>query len=349
MTFRRKQDEVTPTFRREQDEVVSPTAVLPKPSGGPLSPEKASERAGRVWDAADANDVPLEVADRWWYDVELVASDPSSFAKPFPDNRSGFSENFIREWTGKGLITKPPIAGGALGMIVDGSTIAASNRLVDSEFNYDAFNRRGEMGAIMGGGKHAPISRAIDQALIAQAIKDFEFQQRGKTFGGKVAAGFSQLPTWMLEFAATGGLASLGDDVVQRLGEKMLRRYATTAAGKAAIATAKLTTGAVIRTSTGLLPRVGEKATARQALIELGLQGEESWATSFAKAWGETVIESFTEQTGGVITKGLKAGFLKLPFGKKFMSVLQKDWIKLTGGTSETFWTKMLTKGGYSN
>ena len=328
---------------------VTDAPVPVKTSTIPMSPEKASERAGKVWDAARADNVPLEVADTWFYDVGLVASDPSSFAESYPDNRAGFSESFIRQWTGKGLVTKPPIAGGVLGMIVAGDTIASANRLVDPEFNYDAFNRRGELGAIMGGGKHARISRATDQGLVVQAIKDAEFAQRGKTFGGKVAAGVSQLPTWMIEFAATGGLASLGDDVVQRLGEKMVRKYATRAAGKAAIATAKLTTGAVIRTSTGLLPRVGEKATARQALIELGLQGEETWATSFAKAWGETFIESFTEQTGGTITKGLKAGFLKLPFGKKFVSVLQKDWIKFTGGTKETFWTKMLTKGGYSN
>ena len=106
--------------------------------------------------------------------------------------------------------------------------------------------------------------------------------------------------------------------------------------------------GAVVRTSTGLLPRVGEKATARQVLIDLGLAGEESWATSLAKAWGDVAIESLTEETGGIITRGLSIGLAKLPFGGKFMASLQDEWIKLTGGTADNFGTRLLAKGGYS-
>lgn len=331
------------------DPIEATVAVAePAPTGEPLPQEVAFDRAGKVWDASIENNVPLQVAQEWFYDAELAASDPDSFAEPVPDNRTGFSENFIREWTGKGLVTKPPIAGGILGMIVQGDIIAGANRLLDTEFNYDAFNRRGEMGAIMGGGQHAPISKAIDRAVVAQAIKDFEFESKGKTFGGKVATGVSRLPTWMLEFAATGGLASLGDDVAQKAGQKLLGKYAKTVAGKAAIRTSGLAVGAVVRTSTGLLPRVGEKAAARQALIEIGVAGEEGWATSLAKAWGEVAIESFSEQLGGAISKGLSAGLAKLPFGGKFMSSLQEQWSILTGGTAENFATKMLTKGGYS-
>ncbi len=295
------------------------TVAVAEPLGEPLPPEEAFERAGKVWDAAIDNDVPTFVAEKWWYDAVITSSDPDDFAAPVPDNRTGFSENFRREWTGKGLITKPPIVGGLLGLTVNLDEIAGANRLLDPEFNYDAFNRRQDLSAVMGGGQgRARISLKVDRAIIAQAIKDFEFQQRGKTFGGKVAVGVSRLPTWMAEFAATGGLATLGDDVAQKAGEKLLGKYVKTIVGKAAIKTSKLAVGAVIRTSTGLLPRVGEKATARQALISIGVAGEENWATSLAKAWGEVAIESFTEQTGGAISKGLSKGLAKLPFGGRF-------------------------------
>lgn len=334
------------------DPVESSLAVLPQPIEGPLPPDDAFERAGKVWDESIEDGVPLAVADQYFYPIDpITLTDPSDFAQALPDNRTGFSENFKREWTGARGITKLPIAGGIIGLGQNAVLIQAANRVVDSEFDYDAMNVRMEATHAVGM-TFAPFhaeSREKDQQRIIQAIKDFEFQSRGKTFTGKVAAGISQLPTWMIEFAATGGLASLGDDAVQKIGETLIRKHAKTLAGRAAIKTAKLATGAVIRTSTGLLPRVGEKATARQALIEVGLAGEENWATSLAKAWGDVAIESFSEETGGLLTRGLGFGLSKLPFAKKFVPALQADWIKLTGGSVDTFASRMLTKAGYSN
>ncbi len=333
-------------------EVGVAVAVLPEPAKEPLSEDVSFDRAGKVWDAAIENDVPLQVAQEWFYDAVVISSDPSSFAEPIPDNRTGFSENFKREWTGVKGITKVPIVGGTIGTEINKATMWAANRLRDEEFDYDAYNFRQKILEVQTSsgirslqGVDRSVSKEGDQKLIAQAYKDFEFQLRGKTFGGKVAVGISQLPTWMIEFAATGGLASLGDDVARVAGEKLLRGYAKTAAGKFAIGTGKLATGAVIRTSTGLLPRVTEKATARQALIDIGLAGEESWATSLAKAWGDVAIESFSEETGKVFSLSV---LRKLPFGGKFIASLQDEWIKLFGGTAENFATRMLAKGGYS-
>ncbi len=335
------------------DPIESAVAVLPEPTKEPIPPEQAFERAGKVWDAAVENEVPLGVAQEWFYDATITASDPDDFAEPVPDNRTGFSENFKREWTFEKGITKLPIAGGIIGLAQNAETIQAANRLIDSEFDYDAMNRRARevhaVGMVFGGGPFFPKTLDSDRKRIAQAIKDFEFQSRGKTFGGKLAVSLSALPTWMLEFAATGGLAALGDDAARIAGQKLLGRYAATKFGKTAIKGAGLVTGAVVRTSTGLLPRVGEKATARQVLIDIGLAGEENWATSLAKAWGDVAIESLSEQTGGIITKNVMQGLVRLPFGGKFISSLQDDWIKLFGGTSDDFVSKLITKGGYSN
>ncbi len=346
-------DEIEVQTNEFGDPIEGAVSVIEPPlAKEPLPPEVAFDRAGKVWDAALDEEVPLNIAQEWFFDPFITASDPDDFAAAVPDNRTGFSENFKREWTGGKGFTKIPIAGGIIGLARNAETIQAANRLVDAEFNYDEMNRRARevhaVGMAFGGGPFFPITLDGDQTRIAQAIKDFEFEQRGVTFGGRVARGISQLPTWMLEFAATGGLATLGDDVAQKAGEKLLRKYAKTVAGKAAIKTSKLAVGAVIRTSTGLLPRVGEKATARQALIAIGVAGKESWATSLAKAWGEVAIESFTEQTGGAISRGLSKGLAKLPFGGRFMTSLQEQWSIITGGTAENFATKMLARGGYS-
>lgn len=346
-------DEIEVQTNEFGDPIEGTVSVIDPPlAKEPLPPEEAFDRAGKVWDAALDEEVPFNVAQEWFFDPFITASDPDDFAAAVPDNRTGFSENFKREWTGDKAFTKIPIAGGIVGLALNAETIQAANRLLDSQFDYDAMNRRARevhaVGMVFGGGPFFPKTLDIDRKRIAQAIKDFEFEQQGVTFGGRVARGISQLPTWMIEFAATGGLATLGDDVAQKAGEKLLRKYAKTLAGKAAIKTSKLAVGAVIRTSTGLLPRVGEKATARQALIAIGVAGEENWATSLAKAWGEVAIESFTEQTGGAISRGLTAGLAKLPFGGKFMRVLQEQWSALTGGTAENFATRMLTRGGYS-
>ena len=275
--------------------------------------------------------------------------------------KTGFIETFKKETT-EGLLSKIPILGATKGISDATKTIAASKRL-SSDFDYEATQPSKLQRDLFATGTEQErssfieqrlrrqqsgleLSKKTDEAIIGEAFKkaNEEF-----TFGGKVAKGISILPTWMLEFAATGGLASLGDDVARKAGEKVLGRYVKTKAGKIALKTAGLTAGAVVRSSTGLIPRVVEKATDRQALVEIGLKGEEGWATSFAKAWGDTAIESFSEETGGAITKGLGSVAKRLPFGKKFVGLLQKSWMSKTGGTADDFTKLTLKKLGYSN
>jgi ParB-like chromosome segregation protein Spo0J len=324
----------------------------------PATTEEVTERASMVYDTAVEDEISLEQADMYFY--PSAAADPTDPFPPTPppDNRIGFSEEFKNQWTGKNLITKIPITGGIVGAIESVKIIVIANRATDPNFDYDHFNRfrdemaRGRATGLFGIDRSGPPSaanRESDLKFIAGVIKDFEKQQRGRTFGGKVAAGVSQLPTWMVEFMATGGLASLGDDVAKKAGEKLLRKYVKTAAGKAVLKTSRLATGAVVRTSTGLLPRVGEKAVNRQELISLGIAEEEGWATSLAKAWGDVAIESFSEETGGVLTKGAGKLLSKLPFGQRFITTLQNKWVALGFGTSDDFASKVFTKAGYSN
>lgn len=246
---------------------------------------------------------------------------------------TGFLETIKEEFTGEELARKIPVVGGVVGIVGAVKVSRAADR-INSNFKY-------------GGTK---FGREEDEKLIADEI---ERQTQELTFGGKVAKGISALPTFMIEFALSGGLAAMGSKAAKKAGTKLIGKYAASKAGKAALATAGITAGGLVRASTLLTPRVGEKAAERQMLANIELKDPETWATSLAKAWGDTVIEAASEETGGLITKGLgKAAstlISKLPKGQQFVTKLGESWVKLTGGTQNEFLKKISTKVGYSN
>ncbi len=171
---------------------------------------------------------------------------------------------------------------------------------------------------------------------------------RGKTFGGKVAAGISVLPTWMLEFAMTGGLANIGKESTKQGMILLLNKYAKTKTGQVALRAAGWVGGAITRTTVGLPSRVQEKAFERQLQATIGLIEQEGWATSFAKAWGDVVIESASEESGEFITKIGGKALRATGFGSKIADGLQKAWTSITGGSASKF-NQLIAKGGYSN
>lgn len=256
--------------------------------------------------------------------------------------KQGPLQTLTEEFQPLEVTKKIPILGGVFGAVEATGTVMAAKRLKTNDYGQPDPSGK----PVFAGGGPVRHTRENDEAIVADAINDATKQL---TTGGKIAKGVSILPTWMLEFAATGGLASLGDDAARKAGEKLLGKYVKTTAGKAALTTAGLTAGAVVRSSTGLLPRVVEKAVDRQALVEIGISGEEGWATSFTKAWGDTVIESISEETGELLTGGFGRLAKKLPLGKKLVDSLRKGWMSKTGGTADDFAKMALTKMGYSN
>ncbi|GEM_PF-2331664 len=198
--------------------------------------------------------------------------------------------------------------------------------------------------------KPHPVDIYADQEKDLERVSRYiDYVTKDRTFMGKVAQGASVLPTWMLEFAMSGGMAKVGSTATKATMLKLLQKHATTKAGQAALRAAGWTGGAITRASIGLAPRVAEKTATRQLEAEAGFRQPENWATSFAKAWGDTVIESASEEAGGAITKGLGAVAGKLPFGSKFVNGLRSAWMKATGGAADDFARKIMTKAGYSN
>jgi len=169
-----------------------------------------------------------------------------------------------------------------------------------------------------------------------------EESKRGKTFWAQVLEQGSYLPGWMMEFVATGGIASLGRPAAKTAATKLL---------KGAVE-------AVARTA-AMPHRVGEAILKRQIPEEMHFGKDDkfvvdvepdSWATSIAKGWGEVFIEVASESTGGAITKAPKWLMSKTKFGNKLLSGLRKAYLKAnpTNKTAD-FFRKISTQAGYSD
>ena len=166
-------------------------------------------------------------------------------------------------------------------------------------------------------------------------------EERGYNFWGRVGQGISVLPAWMFEFALTGGLYRTGSASVKKLLQKHAR-------GKLIAKTGGWLAGSAVRTTVGMPQRTFANTMRRS------LNQDEGWATSIALGWGETFIEAASEQAGQTITGGLSyvtsGAITKMPFGSKFLSALQKAWVKLSpDNTAAKFAKKIATKAGYSN
>lgn len=168
-----------------------------------------------------------------------------------------------------------------------------------------------------------------------------EREERGYNTWGRIGQGLSVLPAWMFEFALTGGLYRSGSAPVK----KLLQKHAKS---KLLAKTGGWIAGSAVRTTVGMPQRTFANTMRRS------LNQDEGWATSIAKGWGETFIEVASEQAGQTITGGLSyvasGAINKMPFGSKFLSALQKSWVKLSpDNTAAKFAKKIITKGGYSN
>lgn len=290
---------------------------------------------------------PVDIFDEVGRDFDVI----NFVAKEKP---IGFKESFKREWTDN-FTSKLPFIGTTLDMI---PIITASQRLSKPDYDYFGLNENRRRIQLEGLppekrdeiGLEIPYSKVRDQELVNKYISKIqEEQRRGYTWSGRVVQGVSRMPTWMIEFALTGGLANVAGQPVKEAGKKLLGKTAETFVGKAVIKTAELSARAAMRTSVAFLPKVGTMAAERQIQQQAGIKPEEGWATSLAKSWGDTFVESFSEETGQYISSGLVWGVGKLPFGSRFVSGLQKMWSKVSGGNAAEFFKKIATAGGYSD
>lgn len=167
--------------------------------------------------------------------------------------------------------------------------------------------------------------------LNAYILDVAEQNYRGVSFGGKLIQGALELPSFAGEFMATGGLASIGKNAIQKTITKGLQDAAKKEVGK------RLTkgliegaAGAVARTSLGMPQRVAENYGMRKLHDSLGITdkgqvvletADTSPALTFLKAWGDTVIENWSEEMGAGLGEAAGLSFKGL---NKLVSPLEK-------------------------
>jgi hypothetical protein len=183
--------------------------------------------------------------------------------------------------------------------------------------------------------KGEELSKKEITQLNAYILDVAEQNYRGVSFGGKLIQGALELPSFAGEFMATGGLASIGKNAIQKTITKGLqdatKKEVCKRLTKGLIEGAA---GAVARTSLGMPQRVAENYGMRKLHDSLGITdkgqvvletADTSPALTFLKAWGDTVIENWSEEMGaglgeaaGLSFKGLNK--LASPLEKKLFS-----------------------------
>ena len=179
--------------------------------------------------------------------------------------------------------------------------------------------------------KGEELSRKEITQLNAYILDVAEQNYRGISFGGKLIQGALELPSFAGEFMTTGGLASIGKNAIQRTFTKGLQNVTKEEIGKRLTKGAlEGAAGAVTRTSLGMPQRVAENYGMRKLHESLGITdkgqviletADISPARTFLKAWGDTVIENWSEEMGAGL--GEAAGLSFRSFNK-LVSPLEK-------------------------
>jgi hypothetical protein len=170
------------------------------------------------------------------------------------------------------------------------------------------------------------------------------------TDGAKIMQGVSVLPTYMVEFIATGGIAKLGSEPAKYAATKLLSKYTINKGVRHAVTKgAGVVAGGIARGTVGFASRTVEDVTATRTGIALGREEDEPVATTVAKAWGNQVIEAISEESGALIEKPLKAlgrkALTKMPFVSKMFGKFKELRPK---GTFSQFVDAFFTKAGWN-
>lgn len=246
-------------------------------------------------------------------------------AKEYTDNKEVLSQipqTAINDWDKKGNIK----AGEAL-MRSDWSKaipFLGSAVGLDETFDIKSIIDKKNRGEIL--------SRKETERLNAYILDIAEQNYRGISFGGKLVQGALELPAFAGEFIATGGIAAIGKTAMKKTITKSLQDAAKNEIGK------RLTkgviegaAGAVTRTSLGMPQRVAENYGMRKLQDSLGItdKGQVILETAdkapfktFLKAWGDTVIECWSEEMGGGLSQAASIAGNKLlsPLANKLFS-----------------------------
>lgn len=199
--------------------------------------------------------------------------------------------------------------------------------------------------------------RKQDTRVVEEYFEEVDKRQRENyTTMGKVGQITSAMPAFMVEFILTGGLKAVGTETAKRAGRRMLGKYASTAAGKAALATGGFAVGTAARAA-GMPHRAADAILKRQVPQDIQISGDgdvkiigpvESPITSLWKGLADHWIEVASEEAGEVIAPFVSKYFKDLPLIGKLTGALRPRWLKLNPTkTVSDFTKKILRPGGF--
>lgn len=307
----------------------------------------------------------------------VVAESAERLGLPNPDEWSkmgkvGGVEQLGKEWaTSGGLIGKIPVVG-LVPEMRDAARLVSIVKMFKDEAEGKPRKSHGFFGREIGGFEWSMARPVLIRQLRDIQTREQYAQARGTTTGAKVAEIVSQLPTFMAEFALSGGLATGARAAVGRLGAKVFAKGGKTAARRLAIKTAiwggkKLAAAGARTASVGMI-RVFENSFQRMLPKEFEVTPEGDFivheagagaAEAFTKGFADTFIEMLSEELGGDISKvaGKGLGLLGKDVGKMFpkfagkvgsnLKRLQSQWMKATSGTKAEFVRRLFARGGF--
>ena len=202
--------------------------------------------------------------------------------------------------------------------------------------------------------------RQEDQQKIIDYLEEqAEIQERGLTVGAKISNVVADMLPFMVEFIATGGVASIGKKAVTKGVLRMVERIAGKAAGKAIgrNITAKLAgwaTAGAIRTA--LLPhrsilgyienRMPDMQISQEGQIIFQEAGDKPFTAAY-KAIGNQYIEMLSEEAGPAL--GRIASKVMPKSATKLIGGIRDAWMKGGAGrTAVQFGKKIMTRAGYN-
>jgi hypothetical protein len=327
-------------------------SIVTEPVVEPDTIQNVGQRAKEEFDYAADNQLPLDVAqwDRELFRAnqdlnEMFSGDPSEINvtpatlaianvidkkdnPPNPYEVGSYehdlfekgpvtaADQFAKEWfSQQGLTTKIPIAGGFFGAGYAVEAKVATKRIMDDKYidEIEATQTAVDVEDIVG-----PINlpKKEDDIAFVESYLMYMYEQevRGMTDGAKIMQGVSVLPTYMVEFIATGGIAKLGSEPAKYAATKLLSKY-----------------------------------TINKGVRHAVTKGAGVVAGGVAKAWGNQVIEAISEESGALIEKPLKAlgrkALTKMPFVSKMFGKFKELRPK---GTFSQFVDAFFTKAGWN-
>lgn len=165
--------------------------------------------------------------------------------------------------------------------------------------------------------KGEPLSEGETEKINGFIDREVEMSLRGFSIGGGIAYGASQLPAFMIEFLASGGVGKIGQTAAVKTAEKVVSKAVVT---KAIGVTANVVARTAVMPSL-YAPRYAERRLNNFAAVtdkgEMILaHGDESPAKSALLAFGYSSAEVASEMSGAAIGKYVLdpvKGILKTP------------------------------------